>query len=120
MHNAAIAAVLGIGVIVTGAAAYKAYSDYTEEKRINELIKYAELGADPNAEYSGYSVEELGEGCFKIEKPLYDPAVIQPSQYYYPQEVSQELLEELLVKQMEGARQSAEYVKKLCREYSQL
>ncbi len=65
-------------------------------------------------------VEELGEGCFKIEKPLYDPAVIQPSQYYYPQEVSQELLEELLVKQMEGARQSAEYAKKLCREYSQL
>ncbi|MGN0695555.1 MAG: C39 family peptidase [Oscillospiraceae bacterium] len=68
MHNAAIAAVLGIGVIVTGAAAYKAYTDSAEEARINELIKYAELGADPNAEYSGYSVEELGEGYEKPKK----------------------------------------------------
>ena len=47
-----------------------------------------------------------------------DPAVIQPKQYYYPQEVSRELLEELLQKQMEGARQSAEYAKKLCEEYA--
>lgn len=62
-------------------------------------------------------VEELGEGCFRIEEPLYDPAVIQPKQYYYPQEVSQELLEELLGKQMDGVRTSAEYTKKLCREY---
>lgn len=70
MHNAAIAAVLGIGVIVTGLAAYKAYTDSAEEKRINELIKYAELGADPNAVYSGYSVEELGEGYEAPKKNL--------------------------------------------------
>lgn len=69
MHNGAIAAVLGVGVILTGLAAYKAYTDSAEEKRINELIKYAELGADPNAVYSGYTVEELGEG---YEKPAND------------------------------------------------
>jgi len=64
-------------------------------------------------------VADVGEGCFKIEEPLYDPNVIKPSQYYYPQEVSEELLEELLAKQMEGAQKSVEYAKKLCREYAE-
>lgn len=62
-------------------------------------------------------VHELGKGCFKIEKPLYDYETVKPSQYYYPHEVSAGLLEELLEKQMEAARRSAEFTKKLCREY---
>jgi len=62
-------------------------------------------------------VADVGEGCFQVEPPLYDPQVIAPKEYYYPQEVSGELLEELLKKQMEGARRSVEYAKKLCREY---
>lgn len=62
-------------------------------------------------------VEAVGEGCFRVEAPLFDPEVIKPSQYYYPQEISSELLEEFLVKQMEGARASSEYAKKLCMDY---
>lgn len=61
----------------------------------------------------------MGEGCFKVESPLYPPEVIAPSQYYYPQEVSQKLLEELLVKQKEGAVRSIAYACKLCREYGE-
>lgn len=62
-------------------------------------------------------VNEVGFGCFKVEAPLYDENVIKPNQYYYPQEISEELLEESLQKQMEGAQRSVEYTKKLCREY---
>lgn len=58
-------------------------------------------------------VEKVGEGTFKIEKPLYDYDVMRPRQYYYPQEVSKELLEELLEKQMKGVEKSFEYLKKL-------
>ncbi len=61
-------------------------------------------------------VNALGEGCFKIQEPLYAPQVLKPRQYYYPQEVSGKLLEELLVKQKEGARESAEYARRLARE----
>lgn len=61
-------------------------------------------------------VKELGNGCFAIEEPLYDYEVLKPSQYYYPQEVSEELLEELLAKQKEGARESAEYARSLVRQ----
>ena len=64
-------------------------------------------------------VSQVGEGCFKVESPLYPPEVIAPSQYYYPQEVSQKLLEELLVKQKEGAVRSIAYACKLCREYGE-
>lgn len=62
-------------------------------------------------------VEAVGEGCFKIEAPLYDCDVMKPSQYYYPHEVSTELLEELLEQQKKGAKQSADYAKRLCQEY---
>lgn len=62
-------------------------------------------------------VSAVGEGNFRVEPPLYAPEVIAPSEYYYPQEVSKELLEELLVKQREGAERSLAYARKLCREY---
>ena len=61
-------------------------------------------------------VEALGKGCFKIEEPLYAYQVLKPGQYYYPQEVSLELLEELLEKQKEGARESVEYARRLVEE----
>ena len=63
-------------------------------------------------------VDQVGSGSFQVEPPIFDPNVIQPSEYYYPQEISQELLEEFLKKQMDGARASAEYTKKLCRKYA--
>ncbi|WP_027128260.1 sugar phosphate isomerase/epimerase family protein [Fusobacterium perfoetens] len=58
-------------------------------------------------------VEKVGEGAFKVEKSLYDYNVMRPRQYYYPQEVSNELLEELLKKQMEGVEKSFKYLKNL-------
>lgn len=61
-------------------------------------------------------VSTLGEGCFRVEKPLYEEQVMKPRQYYYPQEVSGELLEELLVKQKEGAKESVDYARRLLRE----
>lgn len=64
-------------------------------------------------------VYAVGEGCFKVEAPLYDESVVKPSQYYYPQEISQELLEELLEKQVNGARASVEYARKLCNAYTE-
>lgn len=62
-------------------------------------------------------IEKVGEGAFKVEKPLYDYNVMKPLQYYYPQEVSEELLEELLEKQMEGAKKSFVYLKNLRDKY---
>ena len=64
-------------------------------------------------------ISKVGEGAFKVEKPLYDFNVMKPREYYYPQEVSKELLEELLIKQMEGAKKSIAYLKKLRDEYYQ-
>lgn len=64
-------------------------------------------------------VESVGKGCFKVEKPLYDYNRIKPSQYYYPQEISEELLEELLHKQMDGVKKSLAYAKKLAAEVIQ-
>lgn len=58
-------------------------------------------------------VTALGEGCFRVEKPLYEEEVLKPKQYYYPQEVSGALLEELLAKQKEGAKESVDYARKL-------
>lgn len=62
-------------------------------------------------------IDKVGEGCFRVEDPLYPPEVVEPRQYYYPQEVSAELLEELLAKQKEGAAKSLAYAKKLCDAY---
>lgn len=62
-------------------------------------------------------VTSLGEGCFSIEAPLYDYDVLKPSQYYYPQEISEALLEELLEKQRQSAGESVAYAKKLVSEY---
>lgn len=84
--------------------------------RINVEMCYPYCAQFKRSKGTG-GVQEVGEGCFKVEAPLYDPEVMKPGQYYYPQEVSETLLEELLAKQKEGARQSAEYAKKLCREY---
>lgn len=42
---------------------------------------------------------------------------MKPLEYYYPQEVSEELLEELLEKQMEGVKKSFAYLKNLRDKY---
>lgn len=86
--------------------------DKSEITRLNVEMCYPYCAQFKRSAGTG-GVNAVGEGCFKVEEPLYDPQIIKPSQYYYPQEVSQELLEELLLKQKEGARESAEYARKL-------
>lgn len=58
-------------------------------------------------------VKKVGEGAFKVEKPIYNTDIIKPLQYYYPQEISNNLLEEMLKDQMEGVIKSIKYLKKL-------
>lgn len=62
-------------------------------------------------------VFQVGEGSFQVEEPLFDPQIIKPSDYYYPQETSEELLEQCLKLQMDGVKASAEYTRKLCSDY---
>ena len=91
--------------------------DHSSITRLNVEMCYPYCAQFKRSPGAG-GIDHVGEGCFAVEPPLFDPQVIQPSQYYYPQEISQELLEEFLIKQMDGARASAEYAKKLCREYA--
>lgn len=62
-------------------------------------------------------VYKLGEGAFKIEDPLYDPSIIKPMEYYYPHEISEELLEKMLEDQLKGVKESVSYIKKLRQNY---
>lgn len=55
-----------------------------------------------------------GEGAFAIRNPLYP---IKPSQYYYPHEVSEAMLEQLLVDQMRGVEKSVSYIKRMLEQY---
>lgn len=58
-------------------------------------------------------VYELGKGAFKIEKAPYDTNIIHPLQYYYPHEVSKELLEKMIKDQFENLKESVKVLKKL-------
>lgn len=71
-----ITIILGASAVISGWAAYRAYHDDLELRHINEMIKYAELGADPNGLYSGYTVEELGEG-YKKPSRFFDKTEIE-------------------------------------------
>lgn len=62
-------------------------------------------------------VAKVGEGAFKVEKHPYDYNIIKPSQYYYPHEISEEMLEKMLVDQMKGVEVSVKYLKALREKY---
>lgn len=62
-------------------------------------------------------VEKVGEGSFAVREPLFDSKLIKPGDYYYPQEISEELLERCLQLQMDGVKASAEFTRRLCKEY---
>lgn len=62
-------------------------------------------------------VLQVGDGSFVVREPLFDPDVVKPGDYYYPQEISEELLEKCLKLQMDGVKASAEFTRKLCKEY---
>ncbi|WP_101474818.1 MULTISPECIES: sugar phosphate isomerase/epimerase family protein [Fusobacterium] len=63
-------------------------------------------------------VTELGKGAFTIRKHPYDYNIIKPAQYYYPQEISNELLEKMLIDQMEGVKTTVKYLKALRDQYT--
>lgn len=56
-------------------------------------------------------VESLGSGAFSVESSLFDG--LSAMQYYYPQEVSIEALETLLMAQKRGCERSVTYIKGL-------
>lgn len=56
-------------------------------------------------------VNQVGEGAFKVCQPLFDG--MKPLEYYYPQEISPEMLELCLARQMEGLEKGVQYIKKL-------
>ncbi|PAF43128.1 sugar phosphate isomerase [Helicobacter sp. 11S02629-2] len=56
-------------------------------------------------------VTKLGEGSFKLEKPLFP--YLKALEYYYPQSVKKEYLEKLLVTQKEGVIKSMKHLQKL-------
>ena len=62
-------------------------------------------------------VANVGDGSFKVEAPLFDDPRVKPSDYYYPQEISEEMLETCLKLQMDGVKRSLAYTRKLCEEY---
>ena len=81
-------------------------------KRINLEMCYPYCAQFKRSPGTG-GVFKVGEGAFKVEKQLYDYDMIKPLQYYYPHEVSEELLEELIVKQIEGVKTGVKYLKSL-------
>lgn len=56
----------------------------------------------------------VGQGPFKVEEPLYP---VKSKQYYYPHEVSEEFLEQLLADQMRGVEASVAFVKDMMKDY---
>ncbi|MBE1554726.1 sugar phosphate isomerase/epimerase family protein [Sporosarcina limicola] len=59
-------------------------------------------------------VNEVGKGAFKVESPYFDKDRIAPLKSYYP---SDELLEEMLIEQENGVKESVRIVKKLREKY---
>lgn len=61
-------------------------------------------------------VEYLGTGAFKIEKPYFDPEIVQPMETYHPESHN---LDYLLKAQAKGVEESVVYVKQLRKKYCQ-
>lgn len=58
-------------------------------------------------------VEKVGEGAFKVEEHPYDYNIIKPLQYYYPHEVSDEMLKKMINDQIDGVEKTVAYLKDL-------
>lgn len=95
---------------------FKVMVEKSDLRRINLEMCYPYCAQFKRSPGAG-GVFNVGEGAFKVEKQLYDYDMIKPLQYYYPHEISEELLEELIVKQMEGVKTSIKYLKNLRDKY---
>lgn len=85
MKNALIIAILGIAVVLTAGVCDYVYTEELYRERLNEKAVYAELGADPNRRYGGYSIEELCEGYAAPEKFLGKTSIDMEIINQYPQ-----------------------------------
>lgn len=56
-------------------------------------------------------IKELGKGSFKIKQPLFKN--LKALSYYYPQEISNEILQNLLILQKQGVEKSIKYLKRI-------
>lgn len=63
-------------------------------------------------------VFKVGTGAFKVEEAPFENLQIKPLQYYYPHEISESILEELIQKQILGVEKSVHFIKKLRDKYS--
>ena len=94
---------------------YKIMVENSDLTRINVEMCYPYCAQFKRAPGTG-GVSEVGQGAFKVEQHLYDYDTVKPSQYYYPHEVSDQLLQELIIKQIDGVKTSVNYLKKLVAE----
>ncbi|MGL5123604.1 MAG: sugar phosphate isomerase/epimerase family protein [Fusobacteriaceae bacterium] len=62
-------------------------------------------------------VFKVGKGAFKVEPAPFEHLQINPLQYYYPHEISESVLEELIQKQIDGVEKSVDFIKKLRNKY---
>ena len=62
-------------------------------------------------------VFQVGSGAFKIEKAPFSHLPIKPLQYYYPHEISESILEELINQQIIGVERSVTFIKNLRDKY---
>ena len=66
MRNKILVAILGISVAVMSVIVDYVYTNSVFEERFEEYSRYENLNADPHTHYSGFTVEQFGEG---YEKP---------------------------------------------------
>lgn len=80
LKNAILVIVLFVALVVSTAISDYAYSESVYNARIDEQIRYMSLDADRHAKYSGFTVEQLGEGYINpddfLGKVLIDVPVI--------------------------------------------
>lgn len=62
-------------------------------------------------------VFEVGKGAFAVKPHIYEYDTIKPLEYYYPHEISEEILEKLIQDQVDGVEKSIKYLKALRDKY---
>ncbi|WP_022941456.1 sugar phosphate isomerase/epimerase family protein [Psychromonas hadalis] len=58
-------------------------------------------------------------GAFELKKPLFDPELIKPMEYYHPHNISQQAVDLLIDAQIEGVKRSVAFMKKIRNKYCQ-
>lgn len=87
------------------ALAYRILCDHSRAESINLETCYPYCATFKRQKGAGGSAEF--SGAFAIEEPPFDPAMIQPMNYYYPHTRSRDIANTLIERQLEDLRASA-------------